>query len=172
MYVASGRRPSSHTVKRILATGPKPTSISRRYPRYPQMEPADRRLAIIRLHAEGWTVTSIAAYLETNRPHVYDTLRRWVEEGVQGLEDKPHIPRHPRRKVDLRAISVVRTLQENPELGEFLGGQRYGLLERGTCPYCGAVDSFVGAPDWPDGQSCAQCFNASWRVPPQDSAPW
>lgn len=118
-YVASGRRPSSHTVKRILATGPKPTSISRRYPRYAQMEPADRRLAIIRLHAEGWTVTSIAAYLETNRPRVYDTLRRWVEEGVQGLEDKPHIPRHPRRKVDLRAISVVRTLQENPELGEF-----------------------------------------------------
>ena len=118
-YVASGRRPSSHTVKRILATGPKPTSISRRYPRYAQMESADRRLAIIRLHAEGWTVTSIAAYLETNRPRVYDTLRRWVEEGVQGLEDKPHIPRHPRRKVDLRAISVVRALQQNPELGEF-----------------------------------------------------
>ncbi|MBV9282493.1 MAG: helix-turn-helix domain-containing protein [Chloroflexi bacterium] len=118
-YVASGRRPSSHTVKRVLATGPKPTSLSRRYPRYAQMEPADRRLAIIRLHAEGWTVTSIAAYLGTNRPRVYETLRRWVEEGVQGLEDKPHIPRTPRRKVDLEAINAVRKLQENPELGEF-----------------------------------------------------
>lgn len=87
-YVASGRRPSSHTVKRILATGPKPTSISRRYPRYLQMEPTNRRLAIIRLHAEGRTVTSIADYLGTNRPRVYDTLRRWVDEGVRGLENK------------------------------------------------------------------------------------
>jgi len=45
-YAKSGRRPSSHTVKRILATGPPPTSISRRYPRYGQMEPAERRLTI------------------------------------------------------------------------------------------------------------------------------
>jgi transposase InsO family protein len=118
-YIASGRRPSSHTIKRVLATGPKPPSISRRYPRYHQMEPADRRLAIIRLHAEGWTVTSIAAYLETNRPRVYETLRRWVEEGVAGLENKPPVPKHPKRKVDLHVINEVRKLQKNPELGEF-----------------------------------------------------
>lgn len=119
-YVASGRRPSSHTVKRIVATGPKPTSLSRRYPRYHQFtDPAERRLAIIRLHAEGWTVTSIAAYLKTNRPRVYEVLRRWVDEGVKGLHDKPPIPKHPQRKVDLRAINEVRRLQENPELGEF-----------------------------------------------------
>lgn len=117
-YVASGRRPSSHTIKRVLATGPKPTSISRRYPRYHQMDPADRRLAIIRLHAEGWTVTSIAAYLETNRPRVYETLRRWVEEGVAGLENKPPVSKHPKRKVDFHVINEVRKLQKNPELGE------------------------------------------------------
>src|SRR5437588_562886 len=70
-YIASGRRPSSHTVKRILATGPKPSSISRRYLRYHQMEPGDRRQAIVQLHVEGWTVSSIANYLETSRPTVY-----------------------------------------------------------------------------------------------------
>lgn len=90
-YVASGRRPSSHTVKRILATGPKLTSISRRYPRYHQFtDPAERRLAIIRLHAEGWTVSSIASYLHTSRPTVQSSLRRWVEEGVRRLENKSH----------------------------------------------------------------------------------
>jgi hypothetical protein len=53
-FVASGRRPSAHTIKRVLATGPKPTSISRRYPRYHEFtDPAEGRLAIIRLHAEG-----------------------------------------------------------------------------------------------------------------------
>ncbi len=118
-YVASGRRPSSHTVKRILATGPRPNSISRRYPRYHQMEPGDRRQAIVQLHAEGWTVSSIANYLETSRPTVYATLRRWIEEGVPGLEDKPPIPEHPARKTDLRAMNTIRKLQENPELGEF-----------------------------------------------------
>jgi len=119
-YVASGRRPSSHTIQRTLATGPKPTSISRRYPRYHQFtDPAERRLAIIRLHAEGWTVSSIAAYLETSRPTVYTTLRRWIEEGVRGLDDKPPMPKHPKRKADLRVMNEVRKLQENPELGEF-----------------------------------------------------
>lgn len=119
-YVAAGRRPSSHTVKRVLATGPKPTSISRRYPRYHQfIDPAERRLAIIRLHAEGWTVTSIAKYLETTRPRIYETLRRWVDDGVSGLEDRAHIPNNPQRKTDLHAMNEVRKLQVNPELGEF-----------------------------------------------------
>jgi transposase len=119
-YVASGRRPSTHTVKRVLATGPKPTSISRRYPRFHQFpNPAERRLAIVRLHAEGWTVTTIADYLATTRRTVYLTLRRWIEEGVRGLDDKPPLPKHPRRKVDLRVMNEVRKLQENPELGEY-----------------------------------------------------
>jgi len=119
-FVSAGRRPSSHTVKRVLATGPKPTSISRRYPRYHQFtDPTERRLAIIRLHAEGWTVTSIANYLETTRPRIYETLRRWIDDGVSGLEDRGHSPNNPRRKVDVRTMNQVRKLQENPELGEF-----------------------------------------------------
>ena len=113
------RRPSSHTVKRVLATGPKPTSISRRYPRYPPMEPADRRQAIVQLHAEGWTVSRIADYLETSRPTVYTTLRRCIAEGEPGLADKPPIPKQPKRKVDMRIMHEVRKIQENPELGEF-----------------------------------------------------
>lgn len=43
-------------MKRVLATGPKPSSPSRRYPRYHQSpDPAEGRLAIIRLHVETWT---------------------------------------------------------------------------------------------------------------------
>jgi hypothetical protein len=33
-YVASGRRPSPSTIRHLVADGPKPTSTSRRYPRY------------------------------------------------------------------------------------------------------------------------------------------
>jgi putative transposase len=119
-YARFSRRPSSHTIKRLLAEEPPLPVTRRRYPPYREIhDPAERRLAIVRLHSEGWRVTSIAGYLETNRPRVYATLRRWVAEGVYGLDDKSHARKPGVRKVDLRTIALVRELQENPELGEF-----------------------------------------------------
>jgi len=115
-----GRRPSPHTVKRIVAEEPPLLLPSRRYPPYHQIgEAAERRLAIIRLHSEGWTVTSIAGYLGIDRRTVSRTLQRWIDEGVLGLDDKSHARKNGIRKVDLRAMLAVRELQENPELGEF-----------------------------------------------------
>src|SRR3954468_17874028 len=87
------RRPSPHTIKKILATEPPLTAVVRRFPCYAEMADAiERRGAIVRLHAEGWNIASIAGYRETSRPTVYTTLKRWIEEGVRGLEDKPPIP--------------------------------------------------------------------------------
>src|SRR5215213_7110448 len=87
------RRPSRATIKKILSTAPAPEPVKRRFPRYAEMaDPLDRRGAIIRLHAEGWNIASIAGYLETSRPTIYATLKRWIEEGVRGLADKPPIP--------------------------------------------------------------------------------
>ncbi|MBV9282516.1 MAG: helix-turn-helix domain-containing protein [Chloroflexi bacterium] len=82
-FVASGRRPSPHTIQRVLATGPAPKQTWRRYPRYADMlDPADRRHAIVQLHAErhpeGTRITCIAGYLRTSRQTVYTTLRRWA----------------------------------------------------------------------------------------------
>jgi transposase len=119
-FIRFDRRPSSHTIRRILAEEPLPLSVPRRFPPYSQIaDPTERRLAIVRLHAEGWTVSSIARYLQTNRARVYKTLRRWVVEGVEGLRDKSHAPKQPARKVDLVAMDAIRKLQVNPELGEF-----------------------------------------------------
>ncbi len=119
-YVRFGRRPSPHTVQRVLADGPAPSRKGRRYPldhRIPDVY--DRRHAIVTLHAEGWSVKSIASYLDVSRPMVYDTLRRWVEEGVAGIEPRSSAPIEHARKVDLRAMAEVKKLQQNPELGEF-----------------------------------------------------
>ena len=119
-YAQFGRRPSTHTIKLILASGPKPSRTIRRYPRFSEMEdPAQRRKLIIRLHAEGWTSSSIAGYLETSRTTVHATLKRWVEEQFAGLEDKSHAPVSNVQKVDLRAMNEVKKLQENPELGAY-----------------------------------------------------
>ncbi len=113
------RRPSPHTAKRILAEGPLPVIAGRRLPPYHETaDAAERRLAVIRLHSEGWQNTSIAEYLQVDRRTVYAVLRRWVEEGVAGLADKSHARVGPRRTT-LRAIATVEELQENPRLGEW-----------------------------------------------------
>lgn len=119
-YARFGRRPSPHTIQRVLAEEPPPERVRRRFPRYTEMtDPVQRRLAIVRLHTEGWTNSSIADYLGTNRPRVYKTLQRWFDEDFKGLEDRPPIPHQPAKKVDLRAMDAIRRLQQNPELGEF-----------------------------------------------------
>ena len=118
-YVRFGRRPDYRTVERVLAEEPIPLRMVRRFPLYHETgEPRERRTAVLRLHAEGWNVKSIASYLETARSTVYRALRRWMEEGVEGLDDRPNTGGGVRR-ADLKAYAAVRRLQENPHLGEF-----------------------------------------------------
>ena len=55
-----GRRPSHHTVKEVLADGPPPSRTTRQFPRYEEIpESEERRLAVIRLHAQGWSISTI-----------------------------------------------------------------------------------------------------------------
>ena len=118
-WARCGHRPSPHTVKRILAESPPPPREYRRFPPYHAIaDPTQRRLAIVRLHVEGWNATSIAAYLETSRQTVHTTLKRWAEEEFAGLPDKSRAPHRPATKVTLRAMIRVKELQENPLLGE------------------------------------------------------
>src|SRR5215207_10937407 len=119
-YVRFGRRPARKTVKRVLAEEPTPLRFVRRFPPYHEMEePAERRRAVVALHAEGWSAKTVAGYLQVHHSTVHRVLRRWVEEGVEGLEDRPHGRPQGVRKVDLKAIDAVRRLQQNPNFGAF-----------------------------------------------------
>ncbi|GAC1405691.1 MAG: hypothetical protein NVSMB49_25110 [Ktedonobacteraceae bacterium] len=118
-YIRYGRKPSHHSVKHIATAGPSRSLAARRYqPWHLIADPAERKLAVIRLHSEGWSITSIAEYLATSRHTVYDTLKRWTEEGVAGLEAKSKARKRP-RKATLAVRNEIRKLQENPLLGEF-----------------------------------------------------
>jgi transposase len=118
-YIRDGRRPAHHSVKRIATSGPPLSLQARRYQPWEMIpDPAERRLAVIRLHAEGWSITSIAEYLQTSRPTIYATLKRWTEEGVAGLEDKSRARKAP-RKATLPVRNEIRKRQENPLLGKF-----------------------------------------------------
>ena len=119
-YVRFGRRPARKTVKRVLAEEPLPLRMMRRFPPYHQSpDPAERRRAVVALHAEGWSAKAIADYLRVGRSTVYRVLKRWAEKGAEGLEDGPHGRPPGVRKVDLKAMAAIRRLQENPNLGEF-----------------------------------------------------
>ncbi len=115
-HVRFGRRPSHITVKKVLAAGPAP-SVSTRYHQIP--DPVKRRLAIVRLHADGWRVGTISKYSGTTRHTVYDTLKRWAEGQFAGMPDRSHAPREPVTKTTLGVVNEIRKLQENPELGEW-----------------------------------------------------
>lgn len=114
-------RPVDHqTVRQVLVAEPLPLNPPRRFPPYAAIPgPVQRRLAVVRLHREGWSTRSIAGYLDIARSLVYEILVRWKTEGWPGLEDRPFGPQQPARKVDLKAMAIVRRLQANPELGEF-----------------------------------------------------
>jgi putative transposase len=119
-YVQFGTRPSKNTVKAVLRKEPAPLFAKKHFPAYHEMPAGrERRSAVVRLHAEGWTPSAIASYLKTSRQTVYGVLSRWVQEGESGLSDKPLGRPKGIGKVDLKAMREVRKLQENPELGEF-----------------------------------------------------
>lgn len=114
------RQVSHHTVTRVLAEAPVVPPLTRRFPPYHQLAAGtERRLAVIRLHVDGWSVQSIATYLQTTRRTIYQVLQRWVSEDFAGLPDKPHTRQRRALKVDLKTLDIARRLQENPLLGEF-----------------------------------------------------
>lgn len=137
-FLRFGRRPSPHTVQRVLASGPLPSIAARRFPPYAQIaEPFERRKVVTLLHAEGWSVSTIAAYMQTTRDTVYDILHRFATEGYAGLDDKSRAPHHPARKVTIREINEVKKLASNPDLGAYrvmAALEQMGIkLSRATC---------------------------------------
>jgi putative transposase len=119
-FLRYARRPSHHTVQRVLADGPPPSLQARRFPPYGQIpDPFERRKIVVRLHAEGWAVSTIAASMQTTRDTVYDILRRFAREGYAGLDDKSRAPHNPARRVTMREINEVKKLANNPDLGAY-----------------------------------------------------
>ncbi len=64
-----------------------------------------------------------STHMHTTRPTIYETLRRWAEEGVAGLDAKPKTNKGV-RTVTLYVRNEIRKLQENPRLGRVSGPYR------------------------------------------------
>jgi transposase len=171
-FLRFGRKPSHHTVQRVLADGPRASLAARRFLPYGQIaDPYARRKTVVQLHAEGWSVSTIAAYMQTTRVTVYDILRRFATEGYAGLDDKSSAPRHPAHKVTMRDINEVKKLASNPDLGAYrvmAALEQIGIkLSRATCGRLLSLNrSLYGLPQ-PHGGAPRQRkempFKASFR---------
>jgi putative transposase len=120
VYVRTGRRLGDHTAARVLSEEVVPLKLSRLFEPYHEMEDSrERRSAVVALHLDGWSAKAIASYLKVSRKTVYRVIGRWLEEGDEGLADRP--PGRPKgvRKVNLATMDFIRRMQENPELGAF-----------------------------------------------------
>jgi putative transposase len=136
-FVKFNRKPAPATIKLILASGPRPSTTERRYPRYAEMADGEtRRRTVIRLHVDGWNAKSIAGYLEVSRTTVHAILRRFAEEQFTGLADKSHA-RKQLRKVAISTIQEIKKLSENPDIGAYRVSaalEQMGIkLSRSTC---------------------------------------
>ena len=164
VYVRMGRKPDRKTVKKVLSEEPIPLRMVRRFEPYHDIpEARERRLAVVGLHAEGWTVKAIAGYLKINRDTVYRTLKKWIEEDVEGLEDKPRGRPPGVRKVTLRTIETVRRLQENPGLGAFrvrAALKQLGIhISSATCGRILARNRKIYGLEKPKGGRRSQCLS-------------
>jgi putative transposase len=117
-----GRRMDVRSVKRVLDEEAIPLKLERNYLPYHEMEaasPGQGRAAVVELRVDGWSAKAIAGYLGTGRSTVYKILKRFEEEGAEGLKNRS--PGRPAgvRKVTLAAIEEVRKLAQNPQIGAF-----------------------------------------------------
>jgi len=131
------RKPDVRSVERVLDGAARPLRLERNYPRYHEMDSAEGRAAVVELRVDGWSAKAIAGYLGIGRSTVYEILKRFEEEGAEGLADKPHGRPSGVRKVTLAAIEEVRKLAQNPQIGAFRAHaalkQKGFDLSRATC---------------------------------------
>jgi transposase InsO family protein len=105
------------------------------------LTPLGRRLVVERVLVEGWTQASTAASAGVSRATVAKWVKRYRQEGLPGLEDRPSAPhRRPRALSSSQVHRILRARRRTGDgphrLGPMLGHPRstvYGVLRRHGC---------------------------------------
>ena len=123
-----GSKTNHHTLQRFLAPYNPPIQLDLEFPRFATLADAyQARWTVVRLAAEGWNKTRIAACLKLSRAHVYTILAAFERDGFAGLEDqRSRPPQHPDNPLSLPFLKEVLALQQAyPRAGRF---RIHGLL--------------------------------------------
>lgn len=113
-----GRGSNYRAVQRVIDTEPLPKVRGRRFPMYDaEADPEQRRHNVVQLYIESWPIQRIAGYYGIARRTVNGIVRRWTDEGVTGLADKPSGPKGA-YKVPFPVMVLIQEYQRSPLIGE------------------------------------------------------
>jgi len=119
-----------------------------------RLTPFGRRLIVERVLELGWTVAETATAAGVSRATAHKWVKRYLEEGLPGLEDRSSRPRRcphalPPRQVQ-RILRARRRLKQGPhQLAPVVGSPRstiYGVLLRHQMSRLAHLDRPTGAP--------------------------
>jgi transposase InsO family protein len=119
-----------------------------------RLTPFGRLLLVSRILEGGWSVPAAAESLGVSRATAHKWLRRFREEGIEGLEDRSSAPRHRPRSLPARDVERIlrarRRLKVGPHrLGPELGHPRstvYAVLRRHGLSRLAHLDRPTAAP--------------------------
>ena len=123
-----GSKTKHHTLQRFLAPSNTPIQLDLEFPRFATFADASQaRWTVVRMAAEGWNKTRIAACLKLSRAHGSTILAAFERDGFAGLEDqRSRPPQHPDNQLSLPLLKEVLDLQQAyPRAGRF---RLHGLL--------------------------------------------
>jgi winged helix-turn helix protein len=115
------RQPIDHkTVKASWPASPvSPQEQSEPWAYHAYSDRAQARLAVVKLHYQGWDKVSISRVLRVSRPTVDAILTRFDHEHVAGLADKRRGPKAPRKRWLPVMVQVYHLQKAHPDAGEF-----------------------------------------------------
>jgi transposase InsO family protein len=111
-------------------------------------------LIVERVVVMGWAPARVAEAAGVSRPNVYKWVRRFIEEGPEGLADRSSAPHRRPHALSHRQVGRIlrarRDLGWGPHrLGPWLGHPRstiYGVLRRERVPRLGELDRPTRVP--------------------------
>lgn len=103
-----------------------------------RLTPLGRLVLVERVLIHGWPLARVAEAASVSRPTVYKWVRRYLEEGVDGLNDRSSAPHRRPQALAPRDVEAIlelrRRLRQGPHrIGYALGRPRstvYGVLRR------------------------------------------
>jgi transposase len=73
--------------------------------------PKSRRLLVVRIESGGWSLAAAAAAAGVSERTAYRWLKRWREEGEQGLLDRSSRPHRSPSKLAARTVALIEKLR-------------------------------------------------------------
>ena len=118
-----GYRTNHHTITAFLERNPIPVQLELKFKAFREYEDHfEARLAVIKMHKEGWNQTSIAGVLRMSPTHVRHLISAFKKDGLAAIEDdhRTRPAQHPENQLTFAFLQETLEVQkEYPRAGAY-----------------------------------------------------